>query len=125
MNAITPITLKDLWSHITHDTTALLRQELSLTPVTAKTSARQILAPLQTGVAEWNTTVADGKTSKEDFTQRLATKAKEAAETGLTAMGLPRSRRSKLVKNIHDIVVPRFTASLEPVASGAPNVSSA
>jgi predicted metal-dependent HD superfamily phosphohydrolase len=119
------ITLKELWSHITQDTTALLRQELSLTPVTAKTSARGILDPLQVEVAAWHDDVIEGKTSREDFAQRLANKARDVAESGLTAMGLPRSRRSKLVKSIHDIIVPRFTIALKPAASGAPDASSA
>lgn len=119
------ITLKELWSHITQDTTALLRQELSLTPVTAKASARGILDPLQAEIAAWHDDVIEGKTSKEDFAHRLANKAREVAESGLAAMGLARSRRSKLVKGIHDIIVPRFTLALQPAASGAPNVSSA
>lgn len=117
MNAIT---LKNLWSTITHDTTALLRQQVSLTPITAKASARRILDPLQTDVAAWHDEVTDGKATREEFAQRLVARTQEAAGNGLTAMGLPRSRRNKLIKSIHDIVVPRFTATLEPAASASP-----
>lgn len=119
MNIVTLTTL--LWQQVTHDTTALMRQQLALTPHAAKSTARRILDVVHPQVTQWHSQLVAGTLSREDFETRLKSRLQEAAVAALTAIGLARSRQNKIIKNVQDVVVGHLAAV--PAASQAAQAS--